>query len=147
MGTKGPEILVIIIEGGEGSKNKSLLCIKPIFLRYFCVSFIFIAKLSLAENPQIKMWLENLWNFSSLNFHIFFWFILYYPGFYSSLRDQKQRNGSIYNISEKFVKIYKKLHQKGIFLHKFDSFGWNNEEKNNIYKILPFLCFLSLSEL
>ena len=39
--------------------------------------------------------MENLWNILVLIFHVFFGFIFYHPGFYSSLSDKKQRNGSI----------------------------------------------------
>ena len=68
-----------------------------------------------------------------LIFDDFFWFILYFPGFCSSLRDKKQRNGSIYNISEKLIYIYKKSHQQiqHVRLH-----FWKN---NNILKVLSFL--------
>ena len=47
------------------------------------------------KNPRIKLRLKNLWNMFFLIFDAFFCLILYHPGFYSSLSDKKQRNGSI----------------------------------------------------
>ena len=38
-------------------------------------------------------------------FHDFFWFILYYPGFYSSLSDKKRRNGKTLKLLWFFLKI------------------------------------------
>ena len=51
------------------------------------------------ENPRIKIRWQNLWNIFFLIFHDFVCLILYYPTFYSSLSDKKQRNGGISKIS------------------------------------------------
>ena len=59
-----------------------------------------------SKNPRIKMWWKNLWNYLLLKCHHFFWLILYYPGFYSSLSDKKQRNGSILEKILIFHKLY-----------------------------------------
>ena len=50
------------------------------------------------KNPRIKIWLGNLWNIFLLISYDVFWFILYYPGFYSSLSDKKQRNDRMFKI-------------------------------------------------
>ena len=38
--------------------------------------------------------------------------ILYYPGFYCSLSDEKQRNGSIFRIKMKILEFYDNYGQK-----------------------------------
>ena len=48
---------------------------------------------------------KNLWIIFFLIFHVFFCFILYHPGFYSSLSNKKRRNGGISKISVISVKF------------------------------------------
>ena len=88
---------------------------------------------------------ENSWKSFLWNISPFFQTILYYPGFYSSLSDKYQRNGSIFNIRIVFAKCIKL--NLSFDIHFRPSFIWDLRDISVILKRLPFLCYILLREL
>ena len=69
------------------------------------------------KNLRSNIRRENLWNIFFFIFHVFFCLILYYPCFYSSLSNKKQRNGSIYKTNSILVYWYIKKNRFHGFSH------------------------------